>query len=161
TYTTVASLDSSGPADKGRWEDWTHLGNLLQFLGGASVITTTRTWTPDGEEPPPGLPPATTAAPPAPAGTDTTAGLLDDCYDLAARALAETAIAAGHTGLVVGYEPGDPDGTVLEVAWPAQKVGILPTGATQPGALPGWVVRTPEQWESDALLVALTEGAQP
>ncbi|MEW6474309.1 MAG: DEAD/DEAH box helicase [Actinomycetota bacterium] len=158
TVTGVASLDTTRDPDRDRWEDWTHLGNLLQFLGDAAILITTRTWSPEET---PALT-ATPAAPPTPQPPGGPAAAeLDDCYDDAARALAEAALAHGYTDLVVGYEPGDPDGTVLEVAWPARKVGILPTGATQPGALTGWAVRTPDLWEPADLLAALDEGAHP
>jgi hypothetical protein len=164
TVTAVASLLSEDAPDKGRWEDWSHLGNLLQFLGDAAVLCTTRTWTPEEAVATPPTPvPGEVAAPigrTAPGGLETPdLSVLGDCYDDEARALAEGILAAGHTRVIVGYEPGDAAGTLLEIAWPAERVGILPTGAAKT-ELPGWSVGTPDQWDPASLLAALTEGAQ-
>jgi ATP-dependent helicase YprA (DUF1998 family) len=148
--TAVLSHDTAAPPDKARWTDWLHVGNLLQHLGAHAVIVTTRTYTPEAG-PPPAATPATM--------TPGTQELLADVFDGAALPLAQAAINEGLVQLVVGYPAGDPDDTPIEVAWPAQRVGILPTGGRRPSTLTDWDLRTPDQWTVPELLAALEEGS--
>jgi ATP-dependent helicase YprA (DUF1998 family) len=146
----VLSHDTGARPDKARWTDWLHIGNLLQHLGDHAVIATTRTYTRD------------TSSPEAAAVTATVPGaeeLLADVFDPAAVPFAEAAISAGWDQLVVGYPSGDPDDTPIEVAWPAQRVGILPTGGSRPSTLTDWDLRTADQWTAPALLAALDGAA--
>lgn len=147
--TAVLSHDTGASPDKARWTDWLHAGNLLQHLGDHAVIATTRTFTPETGAPPAARPVATTPG---------TSELLTDVFDPAVLPLAEAAISAGWDQLVVAFPAGDPDDTPIEVAWPAQRVGILPTGGSRPSTLADWVLRTPDQWTVPGLLAALTEG---
>ena len=148
--TAVLSLDTTAEVEQDLWADWLHLGNLLSALGSEAVITTTRTYTADGAVPP-------TAVPEPAAGTTDAAieTLLEDCFDETARALATSAAQDGHTALIVGYEPGWPDGTVIEVAWPDRTIGILPAGTEVPANTHGWQLRAAPAWTVDDLIAAL------
>lgn len=55
----------------------------------------------------------------------------------------------------MGHEPGWPDGTVIEVAWPAVRVGILPAGAAVPADADGWTLRASADWTESELLSVL------
>ena len=81
-------------------------------------------------------------------------------FDLAAVPLAEVAVEAGWDQLVAGYSSGDPDDTPVEVAWPARRVGILPSGGRRPSTLTDWDLRTPDKWTPAELLAALAAGAE-
>ena len=148
--TAVLSHDTGAPPDKARWTDWLHVGNLLQHLGDHAVIVTTRTFTPE-TGPRPSAPPTATSS--------GTRKLLADVFDPAALPLAEAAISAGWDQLVVGFASGDADDTPIEVAWPTQRVGILPTDGSRPSTLTDWDLRTPDQWTVAKLLTALNGGS--
>jgi hypothetical protein len=145
TPRSVVSLDTDVPPSHNLWADWLHLGNLLQHLGDRAVIATTRSYAPDA------VSPETVAAPAAGDGGD----LLGEVLDPAAIPLARAAIEAGRAGLEVGFGLGDPDDTPIEIAWPAAKVGILPTGGSDPGEYDGWMLRFPSGWTESELLQAL------
>ena len=114
------------------------------------MITTTRTFVPAA---------AAAGGPAAPApAADSVEALLEDCFDDDARALATAVAQAGNTDLVVGFETGWPDGTVIEVAWPARKIGILPAGAETPVNSNGWIVRRSTDWTVEELSAALASG---
>lgn len=147
--TVVVSYDSHAEPDKGRWSDWLHLGNLIQYLDANAILSTTRTYAPDG------MGSGAIAADPV-AGYQT-GGVLDDVLDRAALPLAQAALDAGWTRLVVGYSSGDADDTPIEVAWPVARVGILPTGGARPSNLPDWELRHPDAWTPEGLLIALEE----
>lgn len=149
--TAIVSMDTAAPPDKGCWTDWLHIGNLVQYLGEHAVLTTTRTYTGD------------TATPPAvgiPAAMSPVGDLLADVFDRAAVPLSEVAVEAGWDRLVVGYSSGDPDDTPVEIAWPARRVGILPSSGRRPSTLTDWDLRTPQEWTADELLAALAGGAE-
>ena len=93
---------------------------------------------------------------PKPADTD----LLTDVFDQAAIPLAEAAVAAGWSELVVGDSAQqDQDDTPIEVAWPSHKTGILPSGVSRPSSLVDWDLRTPDAWTVQELLDALEHTA--
>jgi hypothetical protein len=147
----IVSLDTRGEVAQTEWADWLHLGNVLAGLAEHAVITTTRAYEPGAVS---ALPSEVgTAAP------ESLEALLEDCFDDPARVLASTVAREGHKDLVVGYETGWADGTVLEIAWPAQRVGILPAGADAPADSDGWSVRRSTEWTTDELSLALTAGA--
>jgi hypothetical protein len=85
---------------------------------------------------------------------------LNDVFDQAAVPLAEAAIAAGWDHLIVGHPSGDLDDTPIEIAWPSQGVGILPTGGSRPSTLADWDLRPADEWTIEALLAALDGGAE-
>ena len=85
--------------------------------------------------------------------------LLADSYDDAARKLGEAGAAAGFTNLVVGFETDWPDGTLVEIAWPALKVGVLPSGAEVPADRDGWTLLVAGAATDAELLAALESGA--
>lgn len=148
--TAVLSLDTATEFEQAHWADWLHLANLLAGLGTQAVITTTRTFQPEG------------AATPIPATVDGAAeasieSLLEDVFDEAAKTLAASAAQAGHKGFIVGYEPGWPDGTVIEVAWADRKVGILPGASEVPSDTHGWALRASPDWSREELLDALSQ----
>lgn len=144
----ILSLDTSKEADKSRWSDWLHLGNILQHLGEPAVITTTRIYVPGGS--------VGARSEPVAIGKDVASeDLLADVFDPAALPLAQAAIAAGWTALVIGYESGDSDDTPVEVAWPESKVGILPNGGHRPANLEDWDLRPPDGWTEASLISAL------
>ena len=148
----VVSLDTDAPVSQDQWSDWLHLGNLIAGLGPDAVITTTRGYVPadvagDVQAP------ATDAA-----ATPDSDALLADSFDDAARALARIAIAQGFSDVVVGYETDWPDGTLIEIAWPASKVGILPSGAQVPEDRDGWTLLVADDGTDDHLLAALESG---
>jgi hypothetical protein len=148
--TAIVSLDTDEEIEHLKWSDCLHLGNLVAGLGDKAVITTTRTFVPAA---------AATGGPAAPApATDSVDALLEDCFDDDARALAATVAQAGNTDLVVGFETDWPDGTVIEVAWPARKIGILPGGAETPADANGWIVRRSTDWTAEELSAALASG---
>jgi ATP-dependent helicase YprA (DUF1998 family) len=150
--TAVVSLDTRDKIELTEWTDWLHLGNVVAGLAGNAVITTTRTYDPDAAAAPsPEV--GVTAAP------DSVEALLEDSFDDAARALAYTVAQEGHTDLVVGYETGWVEGTVIEIAWPARKVGILPAGADTLPDANGWSVRRSTEWTAEELSAALNVGA--
>lgn len=148
--TAVLSYDSATEPDKLRWADWIHLANILQHLGSHAVLTTNQIYSPDEDSPP---------GPVAPVAAADTDGLLDDVLDTAALPLARAAIDAGRVDLVVGHPSGDANDTPIEVAWPARRVGILPTGGDRPLTLIDWDLRTPDGWTPAALLEALAGGS--
>ena len=141
----VLTLDTATEPDKGRWTEWLHMANVLQHLGDDAVISTTRSYAPAPQAPP--------IAEPTPKPTDT--DLLTDMLDQAAIPLAEAAVAAGWSELVVGSSAQDQDDTPIEVAWPSCKIGILPSGSTRPSSLDDWDLRTPDAWTVQELLDAL------
>jgi hypothetical protein len=47
---------------------------------------------------------------------------------------------------------------VIEVAWIARKIGILPAGAEIPADAHGWIVRRSTDWTAEELSAALTAG---
>ena len=147
TQGVVLVYDSSIDTDRGRWSDWLHLGNLLQYMGSSAVISTTSLY--DAE---PFVAPQPVENEPAVLLDE----LLVDVVDASVRALAAIAVKAGFTELEVGYETGDEMEAPIEVAWPAAKVGILVTGSNRPGGLEDWDLRDPTSWTEGALLEALT-----
>lgn len=147
----VVSLDTSGDVTQDQWSDWLHLGNLLAGLGDDVVITTTLSYNPTAETEPVPVPPVATAS------SDVEA-LLADSYDEAARRLGEAGAAAGFTNLVVGFETDWPDGTLVEIAWPELKVGVLPSGAEVPAARDGWTLLVAGAATEAELLAKLESG---
>ncbi len=145
--TAVLSLDTSSDIESDRWVDWLHLGNLLAGLGGGAVITTTRAY--DPEEAPVPSPPI------ADVPDSSVAVQLEGCFDESARLLGAAAARAGHTELIVGYEPEWPEGTLLEVAWPEREVGILPSGQAPPADAHGWLLLPAAVTTAAELLAAL------
>ncbi len=150
----VVSLDTAADVSQDQWTDWLHLGNLLAGLGEDAVITTTRSFETELSLSPAGSTAAPVGAPDA--GLD---ALLADVLDDAARDLARAAGAAGFASFVVGHEPGWPDGTLIEVAWPGLRVGVLPSGAELPNDAHGWTLLHADQTTPSELLAALTPGA--
>jgi hypothetical protein len=146
--TAVLSLDTSTDVSQDQWADWLHLGNIIAGLGTDAVITTTGSYA--GGQPPAPVMPATGAVP---SSADV---LLEDCYDDDARQLGTAAVAAGHSKLVVGYETDWPEGTLIEIAWPDRKVGILPAGEDVPGNGHGWTL-LPAATTAEAELLAALE----
>ena len=148
----VVSLDTSGEVTQDQWSDWLHLGNLLAGLGDDAVITTTVSYNPIAATEPAPVPPAAT--------TDSDVeSLLADSYDEAARKLGEAGAAAGFMNLVVGFETDWPDGTLVEIAWPALKVGVLPSRADVPADRDGWTLFVAGAATDAELLAALESGA--
>ncbi len=147
--TTIVSLDTDKEIEHTKWADWLHLGNVVAGLAEHAVITTTRTFVPVAAAGPPE---------PVPAAAESVDVLLEDCFDEDARALASIVAKEGYTALVVGFETGWADGTVIEVAWPARRIGILPAGAEAPADANGWTVRRSTDWTADDLSAALTAG---
>ena len=146
----VLSLDTAHELDQQQWTDWLHLGNLLAGLGPNALITTTVSYDGDGAP----------TAPPAADGIGVTESVpseaaLEDCFDDDARALGAAAFAAGHTNLVVGYEPGWADGSVIEIAWPSQHVGVLASGAPEPVDTHAWTLLPAAGTPATALIAAL------
>ena len=84
--------------------------------------------------------------------------LLADSDDDAARELGVAGAAAGFTDLVVGFETDWPDGTLIEIAWPALKVGVLPSGADIPAERDGWTLLVAGVATDAELLAALESG---
>ncbi|MEV4419507.1 DEAD/DEAH box helicase [Patulibacter sp. NPDC049589] len=153
TCTTVLALDTSAPVAQDEWADWMHLGNLLTGLRDQSIVTTTNSFVPDESE-------ASSAVAEPTATGASIAGLgiesaLEDCFDAAAKALAIAAAAVTYDDFVVGFEPGWADGTVVEVAWPTRKVGILAAGADHPEDAHGWAIRPSDEWDPQNLIAAL------
>jgi hypothetical protein len=148
----VVSLDTSGEVTQDAWSDWLHLGNLLAGLGEEAVITTTRSYRRGAVPEPATEPPVATT------DSDVEA-LLTDSYDEAARKLGAAGAAAGFTSLVVGLETDWPDGTLLEIAWPASKVGILPSHAKIPADRDGWTLLVAGAATDVELLAALESKA--
>lgn len=138
----VVSYDTEIDTDKGRWSDWLHLGNLVQYLDERATVTSTRSHSPQLID----TPPAPAPSPP----TD----LLDDVLDAEVRSLAAAVVAAGITDLEVGFGAGDDDDTPIEVAWPTRRVGILAAGVPRP-VVDGWDVRPAVEWSIDELLKRL------
>lgn len=147
----VVSLDTSDEVTQDEWSDWLHLGNLVSGLGADAVIGTTRSHSMPAPVP-------LTEEPVFAADTDIDA-LLADSYDGAARELGAAGADAGFTDLVVGFETDWPDGTLLEVAWPALKVGILPSGAQIPDDRDGWKLLVAGDATAAELLAALKSEA--
>jgi ATP-dependent helicase YprA (DUF1998 family) len=143
----VVSLDTSNDVSQDQWIDWLHLGNLLAGLGPDAVMTTTASY--DATREPVEVRPVEDTA------ASFVESLLEDCFDQNAKLLGSAAIAAGHTELVVGYEPGWPEGTLMEIAWPDRQVGILPTGETAPRESRGWSLFTAGDTTEAELLAAL------
>jgi hypothetical protein len=148
TPTVVTSFDTGGEPDKPRWFDWLRLGNLFQFLEAQAVITTTRSHLAAAPTPAAKKPDVSTPA--------ELEALLQDVFDEAAVPLARAAAASGFTDLVVGYSAGDPDDSVIEIAWPDERVGILPSGGAVPEGLDDWDLRTPDDWTTKDLTDVLT-----
>ena len=151
--TVVLAYDTTIETDRPRWQDWLHLGNLFQHLGTRAVITTNGVIATDG------LVDSTAYAAQLPTTTvELPSALLDEVVDPGARTLGLAAVAAGCTELEVGFDSGDAEETIVEIAWPASKVGILPTGGARPTALDGWDVREPSAWTAEDLLAAIEAG---
>lgn len=149
--TAIVSLDTDNEIEQTKWADWLHLGNLVAGLAEHAVITTTRTYVP-------AAPATASSGASVPAAPESVEALLEDCFDEAARALASSVGQQGHTDLVVGYETGWADGTVIEIAWTAHRIGILPAGAEAPADAHGWIVRRSTEWTAEELSAALTAG---
>ena len=149
--TAVLSFDTRVEGDRARWHDWLHLANILQHLGDNAIVTTTRTYAPGDL----GGGVAATASSPAAVASE----LLGDILDPGALPLGQAAFDAGWRDLVVGYPSGDEHDTPVEIAWPAAKVGILPSGVERPSTLSDWDLRAPEEWTVETLLRALAGGA--
>jgi len=145
----VLSLDTSQTIDQQQWTDWLHLSNLLGGLGQRTTITTTVSYlSGDGQ--------AAAKLMPSDGATPTTLeDGLEDCFDEAARALGSAAFAAGHTELVVGYETGWAEGTLVEVAWPDRRVGILPSGHSAPRDTHGWTLHIADATTAERVIAAL------
>jgi hypothetical protein len=150
--TAVVSLDTADELELAKWVDWLHLSNVVAGLAEHAVITTTRTYDP-GAAAPLQQRAGITAAP------ASVEALLEDSFDDGARALAATVAQKGHTNLVVGYEPGWADGTVIEIAWPPARVGILSAGADTPAEAHGWTLRRSTEWTAGELSSTLTSRA--
>ena len=148
--TTAAKPDNEDDvaAMKKAWADWLHLSNLLQHLSGPTQITTTASG---------GLPPYIVPLPAAPAASNVD---FSECLDDRVADLARSAVDRGYPDVIFGLEPGDPDGTLLEAAWPSHRVGIVPDGQTIGASLAadGWRILCVGQWSVDGLVEAL-EGA--
>jgi hypothetical protein len=149
--TAVLSFDTRVEGDRARWHDWLLLANILQHLGDNAIVTTTRAYTPGDL----GGGVATTASSPAAIADE----LLGEILDPAALPLGQAAFDAGWRDLVVGYPSGDEHDTPVEIAWPAARVGILPSGVERPSTLLDWDLRVPEEWTVETLLSALNGGA--
>lgn len=143
----VVSYDTAVATDKGRWSDWLHLANVVQYLDDDAIITSTRSHLPD----------LTSVTPQPPAGADDT--LLNEILDKGAMTLVRGVVAAGFTDFEVGMGAGDPDDTPIEVVWPAARIGILGSGTRRPITLEDWDLRHPEQWSVDELVKRLGEDA--
>jgi hypothetical protein len=146
TTTPLPDEEEDIAAARRAWADWLHLSNLLQHLGGATQIATTASAT---------LLPPTVVTPAASPVTD----IVDfsECLDDAVAELARSAVSHGYPDVVFGFEPGDLDGTLIEAAWPAAKVGIVLDGQVIGTSLAadGWRVLRVGEWSVDALLEAL------
>ena len=145
--TAVLSLDTAADADRQRWADWHHLGNVAQFLDDRAVITTTRTHVPGG-----------LAAVSVEQDVNELNVDLSDIFDPIALALAEAAVAAGYSDVVVGESAGDADDTPIEAQWLAARVAVVAEKVEPPDLGDGWRVRAAEDWTIDELLAALQEG---
>ena len=88
---------------------------------------------------------------------DVGVGLLDDVLDPAVIPLAQAAIDAGWTDLEVGRSAGDAQDTPIEVAWPALRVGVLPSGVEAPTGIGDWDLRPPTGWTAQELTTVLEE----
>jgi len=151
TPSVVISLDTKEETDLQRWRDWLHLGNLLQHLGESAVITTTRAYITQ---------PAGQVAPSSEVvAADEIDELLVEILDQAAVPLTRAAAIAGWANFEIGYSSGDQDDTPVEVAWPTEKVGIVPSGGKRPGNLEDWDLRLPDAWTAETLIAALDRGA--
>jgi hypothetical protein len=58
----------------------------------------------------------------------------------------------------VGFETDWPDGTLVEIAWPALKVGVLPSGSEIPADKDGWTLLVAGTATDAELLAALESG---
>ena len=149
--TAVITLDTRSDVEQDRWADWLHLGNVVAGLTDNAIITTTRIYAEDESISP-------IAAAGAAAPDESIAALLEDCFDDVAKDLAAAVARLGHTNLIVGFEPGWPDGTVIEVAWPDRKVGILAAGSESPTDSHAWSLHRSTDWTVEALTSALDNG---
>lgn len=162
----------SSPDHQARWADWLAVANLVQFLGlphqsSAGVMAGSSQakgydhddlWLRDIARS--GGSAALTAAVAAPDDAPTVTLVDDQLEELdllvdEVRGLARTALEAGHSGLVAGYEV---DGTPLEAAWPERHVAILVGGTTAPT---GWDARSVTGWTVESLLEALSGSDGP
>lgn len=146
--TAVLSLDTSSDLAHDQWEDWLHLGNLLAGLRSDAVVTTTGSFVPTRED-------FVEAQPEVLALDSELADLLRECFDEAAKSLGREAGRQGHLDFEVGHEPGWPEGTLMEIAWPTKRIGILPAGEQLPGDAHGWTLFRSDSTTPEELLAAL------
>ena len=59
----------------------------------------------------------------------------------------------------MGFETDWPDGTLIEIAWPVLKVGVLPSRAEIPADRDGWTLLVAGMATDAELLAALKSGA--
>ena len=59
---------------------------------------------------------------------------------------------------MIGESAGDTNDTPIEVMWEAARVAIIAVGTDIPEMGAEWDVRTADNWTTDELLAALTEG---
>ena len=144
TTTAVPDDEVDVAAIRKAWADWLHLSNALQHLDGATQITTTA---------------GASVSPPVVVSVPLAAGIVDfsDCLDNKVADLARTAVRRGYPDVIFGLEPGDPDGTLIEAAWPGAKIGIVietqPIGASL--AADGWRILHVGDWSVESLVEAL------
>lgn len=138
-----------------RWTAWLHLGNTLQFLdneGNTHTIATSSAT--------PSAPTTTARTATAPADDEgTLAALSKEIVAADVLDLVVAAIRAGAPAPTPGWEPDpNPDGHLVEAAWPDQRIGVLDPDPDfpQPGIAAwadanGWDVRHPADWTADEL----------
>jgi hypothetical protein len=176
-WTVVISLPDDGkavgePMHPGRWHDWLQWANLGQFLAATGrdfVVCTTTTppdvvadlllsdlaeHSPDSDRTPGLVSPSATRAPRTATPT-LSADMIEELElvdDRAVAALVRRVLEAGGPPFVAGYETDT--GDVIEAAWPAKHIGVVPGGDTA-GATGTWDVRAAGDWDAGVLLEAL------
>ena len=145
--------DLTSPDHRLRWIAWLHLGNTLQFLdneGSSHTISTSSA---------PNVGPSSTQT----GSTTGTVGTVDLAKTIVAEdvlAIATAAVAGGAPSPSGGWEPDpNPDGHLVEAAWPKQRIGILDPDPNypQPGIAKwaednDWELRMPEAWTAQEII---------
>jgi hypothetical protein len=171
-WTALAVLPDSDDAiresdHQSRWADWLPWCNLLQFLGlphenrAAVMAGSSQAQLGDHDdlwiryvarEPTAAGIPAEEV--PAPAAIELSADQREQLGLIAAdlRPLVQSALEAGAPDVVAGHEAED--GSIIEAAWPQQRVGVVVDDVAAPD---GWDARTLSKWTIDGLLAALKE----
>jgi hypothetical protein len=180
-WTAVVSLDDrpdarNEPHHQARWNTWLQLANVLQFLDGdGEAVLCTWNEADSGEISAEDLVvvlPAAAAHEDGHESVRVTADLppeaaeeLELIVDDEARGLTRLALLAGAPVPEAGYEaPGGDSGVMFEVAWPAQRVGIV-TDAVVEGRADvadwarrnGWDVRDVAKWTPGDLVRVIEE----